>query len=172
MAAWTFNSVVGNPVDADASIVGKSSIQKWKSGIFGCFKYPMTCLSVCFCEPCTVGQVSSIARGGHRNTFYVVTALLLLCLVINTSLQYLDSDAAATAAITFMYIAAAVSFFAILYARVQIRNREKLQGSFFGDIFYSLCCSGCSVCQILNQYNPYRGFWSTYEILDEESGAA
>ena len=172
MATWTFNSVISRPVNADASTVGKSLIQKWRSGIFGCFNYPMTCLSVCFCEPCTVGQVSSIGRGGHRNTCIVVTGLLSLFLVIGTAVQYIDSSNAATAATTFMYISAGLTIFAILYARVQIRNREKLQGSFFGDIFYSLCCSGCSICQMLNQYQPYRGFWSTYEVLDEETGTA
>lgn len=55
---WTFSTVVGQPTtgadvtDSMTNAPVKPPTKPWRSGLCGCFDYPLSCLSVCFCEVC------------------------------------------------------------------------------------------------------------------------
>ena len=127
--------------------------ERWNAGLFDCFSHGPSCLSVFFCQPCAIGQTTSIASGGSAFAFWSVTAVLLTLWVLSMFFG------------AFPLILAIASFVAILYARCRIRERRNLIGGPTGDVLSSLFCGACSVCQMLNEYGPYRGFWSSYETV-------
>ena len=110
--------------------------------------------------------------GGSRNACLLVGTVLLVLGVLGFALQLVSEDAVTMAGTILSYVGGVIGLFLICYARVTIRERKNIQGSFFGDCLISFCCSPCSICQILNEYAPYRGFWAGYDVLDEESGGA
>ena len=124
-------------------------------GLFDCFSNVSSCLAVCFCQPCTVAQTTSIARGGDKNAFVAVVAVMIL-------LFFLTSWSG-----EFAYLLMGGSFLAILYARMKIRKRKNLEGSCARDTVYSFFCGACSVCQILNHFGKYRGFWDSYHDVEK-----
>ena len=123
---------------------------------------------MCAPQACVIGQTTSLAAGGSRNLCLLVGGLLLVLGVLGFALQLVAEDGVTMAGAVLSYIGAIAGFVLILYARIAIRQRKNLQGSGFGDCCISCWCSPCSICQMLNEYSPYRGFWAGYEVLDEE----
>jgi len=175
---WTFSSVVGAPTGADgdgdaltnAPAPGPRS--RWRAGLCECCSYPLSCLSTVFCEACVIGQTSSIALGGSRNVCLLVGTIIFVLGVLGFALQLVSEDAVTMAGAILSYVGAVVGLFFICYARVAIRERKNIEGSFCGDCCISFWCSACSICQMLNEHGRYRGFWDGYEVLDEEAGGA
>jgi len=171
--SWTFDTVVGVPVtgvDGDASSTSRAN--KWRVSLCGCCEYPLSCLSTFFCEACVIGQTASIAANGSRNICLATTAVLLFFGILGFSLQFVSSASVSTVGMVLSWIGGVIALFTICYARVAIRKRNNIDGTGFGDCCVSFWCSACSICQMLNQYSPYRGPFATYTILDEESGSA
>ena len=157
---WTFHSVVGIGAKAAETARGK-----WRTGICGCFASIGSCCSVCWCTPCTQGQTASIASGGNYLVCLGVTMTLLVLMVLGSALQ----PVSVAAAIVFMVLGSAAAFVVVFVARRTIRKQEGIPGSDGEDCLLAFCCNWCTTCQLLNQRDePYRGFWSTYDPLDEE----
>lgn len=171
---WTFTSVVGTPTGADGDALSNAPTlaprNRWRAGLCECFSYPLSCLSTFFCEACVVGQTTSIAMGGSRNACLLVGIVLFIFGVLGFSLQLVDEGGVTMAGSVLSSIGGVIGLFLICYARVVIRERKNIEGSGFGDCLISCCCSACSICQMLNEYGRYRGFWDGYEVLDEEAG--
>ena len=151
---------------------------------------------MCFCEACVIGQTTSIAAGGSSNLCLIVGGITLILGVLGFALQLVAEDGVTMAGAVLSYIGGVLGLFLICYARVVIRQRKNLQGSGLGDCCISFWCSPCSICQVregrtsnratsrtaahhqplcaqmLNEYAPYRGFWASYEVLDEEQAGA
>ena len=68
-----------NTINTDYSVGNQRNMSReWKVGLFDCFSNVSSCLAVCFCQPCTVAQTTSIARGGDKNAFVAVVAVMIL----------------------------------------------------------------------------------------------
>lgn len=161
----------------DAKLVTKTSrsddpvtppaTNAWAAGLCSCLSYPGSCLSTCFCEPCVVAQVLDIASGGRKNLCLAVGAGLTFLTLVVVIFQNINNEGTMVVG-TILSVALSIFTFAVLlYARSVVRKREGIKGSSLGDCCASFFCTACGLCQILNQYAPYRGFWSSYEVLDE-----
>lgn len=120
-------------------------------------------------EPCVVAQVLNIGAGGRKNLCLATGAALIFFTILMVVLQNLPDEGSMVVG---GLISAGLSLFTLavlLYAKSKVRERENIKGSPVGDCCASFFCAPCSLCQILNQYPPYRGFWASYEVLDTTS---
>lgn len=171
--AWTFASIA--PVETPQPTDGyaPSGKNSWKQSLFGCFNSCEMTLCVLCCQPCTIGQVASIARKG-AGWLCLLTAIGILALnVASYGLDYYfaDSDQSQgwvlTVASVFGLLASLIAFLCVWNARAKYRERDDLNGGFFTDCLAALCCAPCAVCQMFAQDDigagrRYKQFWSTY----------
>ena len=171
----TFHSLTSSKNDkmataAEAELDDQNSGEKqWQNGICGCFTYPLSCLGVTFCETCSLGQLSSLSRGGSRTICIFVFLFFFILGIVGFALQ-LDEDTQ-MAGFVIGIVMTFLACFVLLIVRVTIRNRERIQGTICEDVLTTFFCSPCSMCQILNEVGrPYRGFWASYAALPQEDG--
>ena len=100
----------------------------------------------------------------------LVTGTVLLLMILAFALSLVANTAVMTVGSLLSSMAGLFAFFIVCYARVTVREREGIRGSGLGDCFASLCCTPCSMAQLLNQYPPFKTFWYTYDPLYPEGG--
>jgi len=144
----TFYSVVGAPrpvastgAEADNGATPKRGY--WLLGLCECLARPLSCISVACCEPCTVGQITSISRGGSAK-WCLATALTLLVLgVVGFGLGYSSDNTVMTLGTILSVIAMVLAFIAVCVARGRVREQNGIEGSAFGDCCLSFWCGPC-----------------------------
>ena len=187
--ALTFASVVGQPARPSGLVVTRRGAATgteadldaaapgvppggWRLGLCGCLANLWSCLGVCFCEPCSVGQVTSISRGGSAQACLYVSVMVFFFLVLGTTLELAGRGAVATVGAVVSVIGGLLVFGAVCIARGRVRLNNQIAGSSFGDCLASFFCAPCSMCQIINHYAPYRNPFSTYDPLAVEDTEA
>lgn len=135
----TFDSLKPAPTgaDGDADETGSGS---FATDLCSCLAYPRSCCSVCFCEPCVVGQVLAIGASGREYLCLVTGAAVTFFTVLMVVLQSLPNEATMTVG---AIISAGISLFifaVVLFARSAVRKREGIGGSWLGDCCVSFFC--------------------------------
>jgi Cys-rich protein (TIGR01571 family) len=143
----------------------------WAAGLCSCLSYPGSCLSTVFCNPCVTAQVLDIASGGRKYLCLVTGIAITILVILMVIFQNIENDDTMVVGTILSVTLSIFTFAVLLYARSVVRKREGIKGSAIGDCCASFFCTACGLCQILNQYAPYRGFWSSYEVLDESTAA-
>jgi len=185
--AWTFHTIA--PTDGAAG-VPDSAQGKWKRGLCDCFRSIGMCCCVCWCQPCTIGQVSSISRGGAAWVCLLVTFGILAFnagaqffqiwyqndlqnFVVNGVTSPPGLETLLSTATLLGLAASLCACGAVWNARAAYRRRDKIPGEcgVFSDCLSAWCCAPCSVCQMFSQDSitfaasygtPYKLFWNPY----------
>ena len=193
MKPWTFTTI--NSTDGAAG-VPDGAPGRWKRGLFECFSSIGMCCCVLWCQPCTIGQLQSIARGGAPWACLLVTLGIIGLNIGGSVFQTLGQVAQLqwTMGDTNMhttwywiggmlsFVASLVACLAVWNARAKYRKRDQIPGEcgMFSDCLSAWCCAPCSVCQMFSQDDvtfagskgvPYKLFWSPYGDGVEESTA-
>ena len=120
----------------------------------------------------TVGQATSVSRGGSAKWCLAVALTLLVFGVVGFGFQVASDSTLMTVGTILSVIGAVLAFIAICVARGRVREQSGIEGSAFGDCCLSFWCGPCSVCQILNNLGaPYKGPFAGYEKLPGEEQA-
>tara|TARA_X000001036_G_scaffold48235_1_gene38535 strand:+ start:7794 stop:8429 length:636 start_codon:yes stop_codon:yes gene_type:complete len=191
---WTFETIA--PTDGGAGRSG-NPLGRWRRGLCDCFSNIGMCCCVLWCQPCTIGQVQSISRGGAAWACLLVTfgiiGFNLGGSIIQSAAQFdwanqvaqgrvpLPSDISTVlSAVSLLGVAASLcACLAVWNARANYRSRDNIPGSCFTDCLFAWCCSPCSVCQMFNQSGivfaggrgvEYKWFWNPYSEGVEEVG--
>ena len=146
---------------------------KWKKGICECFSNCGMCLYVFFCNPCTIGQFTSIAKGGSALLCLLVTFGILVLNITGDALEIASGTNLAMYAAGSVLIALSglIACVAVCYTRAKYRERYDIPGNCCSDCLAATFCSACATCQHASQdeitacgggERPYEGFWSPY----------
>lgn len=194
---WSFQSI------APAEVASQNSENvpgRWKSGLFDCFSNIGMCCCVLWCQPCTVGQVQSISRGGATWACLLFTIGIITFNFGGQISNALWQVAVAhhwneyqtfedfnpipfnTFAQLFLAAASLCTCLGVWNARAAYRRRDQIPGEcgILSDCLAAWFCSPCSVCQMFSQDEitfagsggrPYKLFWSTYSSgVKDEKG--
>lgn len=162
MERLTFKSVVGIGDELPPQPSPPKLRNAWLAGLCSCLAYPWSCINVFCCEACTVGQAVSIAQGGSTMICLAVTIGLLFIGILYFSMMFVSPVAAIILGLLLAFGACGL----LLMSRMRIRKAQDIDGSVGYDALLSCCCGPCSLCQMLNQFPPYKGFWYTYDSVD------
>jgi Cys-rich protein (TIGR01571 family) len=180
-SGWTFRSIVTAPVArtgagaeeaADGAVAPRRS---WRVSLFGCCTQPLSCLAVVCFDCVALGQAWSIAEGGDRSMCRIVAGVAFALMVAGLVLSLIASSATSMAASVVNLVLGALGLVILCFARVMVRRRESIGGSWFTDGLAVVCCAPCARAQLLNQYpsrsGGYRGLFAGYEPLDLDAAA-
>lgn len=157
----TFHSVVGTGADA-SDTTSAPARNAWMHGLCSCLSFPYSCCSVVFCEACTLGQATAVAYNGRGNVCIVVTLIALAVGGLYFGMNFVNETAVMVVGI----VASILACLLVIDVRMRIRKARGIGGSLVEDGLLACFCGPCSICQILNEYQPYKGPFSTYEKVD------
>lgn len=167
---WSFSTIA--PTDGLANVPDDAK-GMWKKGLCECFSSFGICCTVFWCNPCTTGQMASIARGGSAMLCLLITFGIIVLNVVGDSLEIASRDNAAmyAAGSLLIFLSSIITCVAVWHTRAKMRERDQIRGSVLFDCLIATFCSPCATCQHSNQEElvacggdgtAYKGIWSTY----------